>query len=339
MISPSDGWAVGWAPDGAANYGEVTLSEHWNGSQWTIVSSPNTNVFYNELWAVSADTSTDVWAVGHIDDPSGNENTLVEHWNGLQWSIIPSPNPVSFEDDLYAVKAFAPNDVWAAGWYWNGVGGTPGYALVIHWNGVGWSTVVAPSPGTFLSRIYAMTATSDSDIWAAGVYQLVSGGTPFAFASHWNGSSWSNYTLPTGPGFASASEIRGILALPSASGVSADVWAVGNTQGYTAGYLDGLCDHWDGTQWSNYPCGGVLAPFYSVSAVTSNFVWAVGGQGSPAIAWWDGYQWNTASTSNVNASVLYGISALGSSLAHAVGYDYNYSLNNAETAAEMYSLP
>jgi hypothetical protein len=76
-----------------------------------------------------------------------------------------------------------------------------------------------------------------------------------------------------------------------------------------------------------------------VSAVTSNFVWAVGGQGSPAIAWWDGYQWNTASTSNVNASVLYGISALSSSLAHAVGYDYNYSLNNAETAAEMYSLP
>jgi hypothetical protein len=33
--------------------------------------------------------------VGTSTDASNNQFTLIEHWNGSQWSIVPSPNIAS----------------------------------------------------------------------------------------------------------------------------------------------------------------------------------------------------------------------------------------------------
>ena len=54
--------------------------------------------------------ANDAWAVGHV-----NDQTLTIHWNGTAWSIIPSPNPGISFNNLAAVAAIAPNDVWAVG--------------------------------------------------------------------------------------------------------------------------------------------------------------------------------------------------------------------------------
>src|SRR5205807_2050135 len=61
--SKTDAWAVGWRNPGAANYKTLTL--HWNGTSWSLVSSPNPNLTAPDVLAgVSALSSTDVWAVG-----------------------------------------------------------------------------------------------------------------------------------------------------------------------------------------------------------------------------------------------------------------------------------
>ena len=61
---------------------------------WQIITSPNGSRQVNELHSVSALAENDVWAVGvsyNIERTLGS--TLIEHWNGSRWSVVPSPNP------------------------------------------------------------------------------------------------------------------------------------------------------------------------------------------------------------------------------------------------------
>src|SRR5438045_3149994 len=61
--SPSDAWAVG---TGRATPSSqlLTLTEHFNGTSWSLVSSPSVGSSTNELLAVDAASATDAWAVG-----------------------------------------------------------------------------------------------------------------------------------------------------------------------------------------------------------------------------------------------------------------------------------
>ena len=87
VVSSSDIWAVGQS----FQIGQV-LIEHWNGSVWSAVKSPNqpgsTNSFLDGLAVISAN---DIWAVGGYQSSNNTGHTLIEHWNGSKWSIVPSP--------------------------------------------------------------------------------------------------------------------------------------------------------------------------------------------------------------------------------------------------------
>jgi hypothetical protein len=59
-----------------------TLIEHFNGTKWSIVSSPNQGAGANRLLAVTVNGSTSLWAVGSFDSVvSGNPGLrmLTEH--------------------------------------------------------------------------------------------------------------------------------------------------------------------------------------------------------------------------------------------------------------------
>src|SRR5437870_1615133 len=56
---------------------------------WSVVDSPNPSADgNNDLIAVAARAPDDVWAVGayHIPDV---DMTLVEHWDGATWRVVP----------------------------------------------------------------------------------------------------------------------------------------------------------------------------------------------------------------------------------------------------------
>ena len=195
-ISSNNIWAVGLSFLNNGN--EATLTEHWNGSKWSLVPSPN-NTFYtfNELLAVSATSANDVWAVGDIagPDPDSDTFTLIEHWNGLKWSIVPSAN-VQFEQNfLQGVRAVSASDVWAVGF--TEVGGTPpDQGLIEHWNGSKWSVVTSPNqPGSINNFLSGIAVISANDIWAVGGYQD-SSLAGFTLTEHWNGSKWSIVKSP-----------------------------------------------------------------------------------------------------------------------------------------------
>lgn len=56
---------------------------------WELVPTSNAQSYF--LTEVAAVSLHDVWAVCAIGNSMGGQ-TLIEHWDGAQWSIVPSPN-------------------------------------------------------------------------------------------------------------------------------------------------------------------------------------------------------------------------------------------------------
>lgn len=175
VLAPNDIWAVGyvWESSGA----ETAATFHFNGHGWTQVpsSSPVRMNAEDQNWLVSvtAVTPNDIWAVGW----SGNfsvglhDQTLIEHWTGGRWKIVPSPNPpatgTSSDDSLWSVTAVAQNDVWAVGAVGGGIDVySTTVPLVVHWNGSAWTQVVAPGSGQLLG---ATAEPAGAGISAVGV--------------------------------------------------------------------------------------------------------------------------------------------------------------------------
>jgi len=181
-VASNDVWAVGNQPVSGST-GFDSFIEHWNGTNWSVVSSPQF-AGGSFLGRVAGDSANDVWAVGQ-----GNAEGLVEHWNGQTWSIVPSPplagNPNNAgTGKLDALTVLSPTNAWA-------VGSQPGppptdiQGVIEHWNGTSWSIVASAQANIILRGIAAVSA---DNIWA------VSGGT----TEHWDGTSWSLLATPNG---------------------------------------------------------------------------------------------------------------------------------------------
>jgi hypothetical protein len=138
----------------------LIASQNVMGANWQIISSPNGTKAVNELHGVSAVSDNDVWAVGaSYATERLTALSLIEHWNGTRWSIVPSPNPSSTVNVLNAVAAVSANDVWAVGTAPTG----SNTVLIIHWNGTAWSVVPNHNSSMPLSNLAALSV-----IWAVG---------------------------------------------------------------------------------------------------------------------------------------------------------------------------
>ena len=75
-VSANDVWAVGSYHNSNSNTIFQTLTEQWNGHQWSVVKSPSPGSFNTQLLGVAAVSPTNAWAVGVADS-----NTLTEHFH------------------------------------------------------------------------------------------------------------------------------------------------------------------------------------------------------------------------------------------------------------------
>ena len=121
--------------------------------------------------------------------------TLVESWNGLVWSVVPSPNVaggIGTADKLLSVSCTSSSCV--------AVGRTelaPGLmTLVESWNGSVWSVVPSPdvAGGGISGELESVSCTSSSSCVAAGLRQLNSNFV--TLVESWNGSAWSVVPSP-----------------------------------------------------------------------------------------------------------------------------------------------
>jgi hypothetical protein len=281
-LASNDVWAVGRRQDTSTQGYPMTLIEHWDGSSWTVVPSPNGSTTGSQLLGVDAVSANDIWAVGSSSTLAAPyENTLIEHWDGSSWSIIPSPIPSGgYFNKLNGVAVVAANDIWAVGSYSGST--NHNQTLIEHWDGSSWSIVPSPNGGAYGNHLQSVAARAANDGWAVGASN--NGGNSLIL--HWDGASWSVVPSPNIADWTNQ--------LQSVTTVAADdVWAVGVA--YFTWYIsDGdpitssqtIIQHWNGSAWSIVPSpnpgdnnnhyGTITNQLYGVAAVSASDVWAVG---------------------------------------------------------------
>jgi hypothetical protein len=214
-------------------------------------------------------SSAEGWAVGASGAADVPTAVLIERWDGIAWTAEEGPSPGSHFNELRAVDASGPNDVWAVGRTASGSGDRP---LVVHFDGSEWLEVAPPDEITGV--LNGVAAISSSDVWAVG-----SVGDPAALLEepvilHWDGTLWS----AVDPG----------RAVGQARSALLDIVAAGTDDLWVAGYLRNqpLLVRYFGQEWSRLDVSS-RGPANAIRPVSSTDAWAVG---EPLLRF-DGTEW------------------------------------------------
>lgn len=320
-ISAQNVWAVGAYGNGN---GSLTLVEHWNGTRWKVVASPNINGSLSDsLSGIVAIAANNIWAVGGYNDASNASLTLIEHWNGTSWSVVPSTNVPSVGNGLAAISAVSATDIWAVGT----VSGNSGFqTLIEHWDGSAWSIKSKLLTG----QLAAVAAIASNNVWAVGF--VPSPNNIQTLIEHWNGSAWS-IVSSSGPGLA-INKLNGVAAISANN-----IWAVGedtNSSAPSAGF-NPLIEHWNGLNWTvaNSPLQGTSDSLNGIVAISSSSIWAVGDYRSSIdpmgpyftlIEHWNGTAWtvvNSPSPGSIASNLLAASRVPASRNVWAIGFIQN----------------
>jgi hypothetical protein len=296
-----------------------TLIERWNGTQWVIVASPNRAGIANALVAVTCASTTNCVAVGNSQaTPTSAPVTLIERWNGLGWTIVPSPNgPSSTGSFLHAVSCVGPNRCFAVGNYTSGA--TAGSTLIERWTGTSW--LVVPSPNKSGSAFDTLDGVSCVPLgtgvscFAVGRYSAsATGDVFFTLTERFGAGGWAVVPSPNVDG-----KYKSALASVSCTSASSCI-AVGEWQ-HAPGAS--LAEKWNGTAWTitpvaNFP-GWTFSELDSVSCLSATNCFAVGGWAisSPTqtlVVHWNGTGWTPIKSPNPTGSkgsTFHGVACAG----------------------------
>lgn len=327
--SDADAWAVGVALK--ANAGGTRpggLVDHWNGSAWQSVATPNVGNLSVNLEGVSASSSTDAWAVGYSWVQKYQFTQFALHWNGTSWSVK-SPGGSGY---LFSVADISPTDAWA-------IGDTSTRGVLEHWDGSNWTQVATPDPTpqdpNHLQSFQAISAISTSDVWLVGIYYVTIQGqfTAQTMTEHFDGSSWSVVLMPIAQPAPNFPNYR--FNAIDAIGAN-DVWVAGESGPSASSGGTGtatLTEHWNGSSWSivSSPTPGTAPYLSGITSRGSNDVWAVGfstssgGSAQSISLHWDGSGWSSVAAPGIGASLSSVSSRSGNSLILAGGRSGSYS--------------
>jgi hypothetical protein len=126
-----------------------------------------------QIAAVTAISPTDAWAAG-TDLTNG---TLIEHWDGTSWHIVPSPSlsgDPSFS--VTGIAARSATDVYAVGSVLPCANCGGFRALILRWNGTAWTDDTGGA--IFGPAESASTFPGAAREWAVGITRRQPGTDP-----------------------------------------------------------------------------------------------------------------------------------------------------------------
>jgi len=296
---------------------------------WSIAPTPNVSDdnYLNDDSCVSSDFCV---AVG--DNYGGSyARTLIELWNGSTWSVMPSPNSSSTDDDnLLGVSCVTTSFCVAIG---KASSGSATDTLILDWNGASWAIAPSPNaPSATETDLYGVSCASPSFCEAAGEYRTNTASQSVALG--WNGSTWSIQTTPNPS--STESYFNNVTCRSS-------TWCIGVGAFLSTGASDTLVYQWNGSTWtvvpSPTPSGGAYLD--DVSCPSTTFCAAVGytryaGPGtntSPVIEHWNGSVWTIVASPKAAGSFgdeLWSVSCVGPTYCSTVGY------NTTDVSGEYY---
>jgi hypothetical protein len=280
---------------------------------WDVVRSANPGEAATTLLGVTAVTSAEAWAVGGLGEPEIPTAVAIQRWDGDRWLAVAGPSPGTTLNELRAVDASEPNDVWAVGRTSSGFGEQP---LVLHYDGTEWSDVELPSE--IDGVLNGVTAISPTDVWAVGSVGDPAASLERALVLHWDGTAWTDVEMGRATG-------GGKSALVDVEGVSpTDLWAVGYH------HFQPLILRFDGEAWSQSPTE--IRGTLSAIAIATSEVWAVG----TPIQRFDGATWTETQITRDDAELV-DVAAIGGLDIWAVGSRPSKEPGTTRAAVYRYS--
>jgi hypothetical protein len=273
----ADVWAVGVV---AGNGAVKPLARHLGDRGWSSFAAPNPGVHGSGFQTVDATDPNDVWAGGFSClsascGPNGGfgSRTLVEHWTGKSWTAVATPSPGTALNEIRAVDALAPDDVWAAG-LWSDRGRWLRHGLVLHWDGSAWRQVPIPFLGGEV-HLDGVSAAGPDDLWVVG--EACPGpcsglAHSVALTLHWDGTRFTR--IPPAGLSADRSGLDAVLAVSAG-----DAWAVGGRSANRVAPTHPLTERWDGHHWRlvDTPLAGKSSHWFGLTPVPGAGLWSVGG--------------------------------------------------------------
>jgi hypothetical protein len=107
-------WASGYLDGGD---GRIPYVLHWDGTAWTLTKTPTLGG--TELFGIASLSATDIWVSGSDFSVTGLGLSVVEHFDGTSWSVVPFLHPGQDagvpNDTLSAIASAQPHTLFTIG--------------------------------------------------------------------------------------------------------------------------------------------------------------------------------------------------------------------------------
>jgi hypothetical protein len=302
--------------------GASTLAESWNGSTWTIQTTPSPGRSFSSLSGVSCNSTKACRAVGDYRNPTGTYLSLSEVSNSVTWSVQANPLPTGVvSSDLASVSCSSPTACVAVGSYANS--SSTKIPLAEEWDGTAWNVQsIADPTGARHNVLESVSCSSPTACTAVGQSDNKNG--TVTLAEGWNGSDWTIQTTPNPSG--KGAELSRVSCSSATACTAVGYYLTDSDLSET------LAEVWNGTVWAIQampnPSGNDSPVLQGVSCSSSAACTAVGNYTSDgalvALAErWDGTAWTIQSTP-AGDDDLYGVSCSSATACTAVGDSYGY---------------
>jgi len=126
----------------------------------------NARVELLDVWGTS---SSNVYAVGGIQDPGGGQDQgIILHYDGASWSEVFRTPQVEHQIHLKAAWGTGPNDIFTVG----------DRGRAYHFDGTGWSEQTT----AFFRALHEVWGASGSDVFSVGSHGII---------FHFGGTAWA----------------------------------------------------------------------------------------------------------------------------------------------------
>jgi hypothetical protein len=292
---------------------------------WSHVSSPNVGSRYNSLSNVSCVSATTCIAVGEYLDSNDVYRTLIESWNGANWTQLSSANAGYADNSLTGVSCVSATSCIAVGYYIDT--SNTSRTLIESWNGANWIQLSSPNSGARDNGLFNVSCLSATSCIAVGEFTNNSY-IARTLVESWNGASWTRVASPN------AGTNHNLLSDVSCVSPTSCI-AVGSYRDWSTKDRT-LIESWDGTYWTRLASPNVGTNYNylnEVSCVSATSCTAVGAYKNTGnvyrtlIVSWNGTSWTSTSSPNAGTdyNALWSVSCVSATSCIAIGFYVNTS--------------
>ncbi len=222
--------------------GTFSLVEVWNGSSWSIQTTPNpVGATETRLSGVACTSSVNNCTVVGFATVGGVRSAIAMRSAGGTWSVQSVPTPgTAIASEFNGVDCPAASSCVAVGRSTNGSGVHS--ALSTTWNGTAWTLQTVPNPaGARRSVLLDVSCSDVTHCTGVGAF-LNASGVQVTLAERWDGRAWSVQTTPN-PAGSTNSVLQNVTCDAANTCVAVGDWVNGSSWVPMAQYWN------DATDW------------------------------------------------------------------------------------------